>query len=525
MNPDGMSYLDVGESFFSHHWAHAVNGWWSPLYSWIVGTVIGTLKPPPRWEFPLVHVVNFLVYVATLACFIFFVRGLRRFRGNVHEEQQASSMTDWGFLLVAYAVFWWIALEVETVYDVSPDLAVAACMFLAAGVLIRLQLQDGIWRFALLGFSLGLGYWTKTIFFPLAFVTLVSAYLWRRSHRNWRRGIAAASVVFVIVSSPLIIVLSKQKGRFTFGDSGRVNYAWAVSPRSPMRNWQGREPESGTPVHPTRQLLEHPPLYEFDGPVDGTYPPWTDPSYWNEGLKAHFRLKPQIEVLMTTVPSEVRLVTRAQPGLVAGIIALAALGGISWWLSLAIAWPLLVIAVAGMAAYLPLVENDRYLGGFLLVLFLVMLWASQVAASGQAVRYIFLGMFVSIAMGTADYTVRVLTGHYAIPGVGPNSTLVDVSAAQQLWHLGLRPGDKVGIIGNGTGAYWASLAKLRIVAEIMETGHGSREFWNSPPTVKAQVYERFAASHATRVVATCPVDASADWQRLIGTPYCVRSVP
>jgi hypothetical protein len=29
MNPDGMSYLDLGDSFFQRDWAHAVNAWWS----------------------------------------------------------------------------------------------------------------------------------------------------------------------------------------------------------------------------------------------------------------------------------------------------------------------------------------------------------------------------------------------------------------------------------------------------------------------------------------------------------------
>ena len=45
MNPDGMSYLDVGDAFYNHDWVHAVNAWWSPLYPWIVGSVLGIFKP------------------------------------------------------------------------------------------------------------------------------------------------------------------------------------------------------------------------------------------------------------------------------------------------------------------------------------------------------------------------------------------------------------------------------------------------------------------------------------------------
>src|ERR1035441_7992381 len=53
MNPDGISYLDVGDSFFRRDWANAVNAYWSPLYPWTLGVVLGLAKPSPKWEFPL----------------------------------------------------------------------------------------------------------------------------------------------------------------------------------------------------------------------------------------------------------------------------------------------------------------------------------------------------------------------------------------------------------------------------------------------------------------------------------------
>ena len=64
MNVDGMSYLDVGYSFFRRDWANAVNAWWSPLYPWTVGLVLGLAKPSPRWEFPLVHLVDFVGFLS-----------------------------------------------------------------------------------------------------------------------------------------------------------------------------------------------------------------------------------------------------------------------------------------------------------------------------------------------------------------------------------------------------------------------------------------------------------------------------
>jgi len=490
-------------------------------------------KPSPKWEFPLVHLFNFGVFVAALFAFRFLLHALlvfdrERSSDTLPNANDRQALPEWAIVLVAYPTFWWIALEVDTLYGVSPDLAVVACACLTAGMLLRLRQGDALWKFALFGLILGIGYWTKTILFPLGFVALGAGYLWKRSSPCWARGMAVAGVVFLCASAPLIFLLSHQKGRFTFGDSGKVNYAWYVSPRTFWRNWQGEVPGSGIPVHPTRQLLRHPPLFEFDGPVAGTYPPWTDPSYWNEGLHWHFKLKPQMQVLAGTVPSAARLLLRARPELVAGVIALALLGGPLWLTGWRELWPFLAMSVAGIGIYLPLVENDRYLGGSALVLFLTVIAAVRLRPEVQkSGSYVAIAVFLVMALGTADYTVRVALNHMAIPGTGPDSAWRDVVAAGQLRRMGAQPGDKIAIIADGTGAFWARLGKLRIVAEIMDANHGSKEFWDAPEEVRQQAYEAFARSHAKLVVTVCPPwppGTLTDWERIAQTPYCVRSL-
>ncbi len=529
MNVDGISYLDVGDSFFRRDWANAVNAWWSPLYPWTIGLVLGLAKPSPRWEFPLVHLVNFGVFAAAFFAFRFLLHELLAFgreqtSGATPNDRQV--LPEWALVSLAYPIFWWIALESETVYAVSPDLAVMACFCLTAGMLMRLRQGDKLWRFARFGLLLGIGYWTKTVLFPLGFVTLGTGYLWRRSRPGWGRGMAVATLTFLCVSTPLILLLTHQKGRFTYGDSGKVNYAWTMSPRTFWRNWQGEIPDSGTPTHPTRQLLRHPPLFEFDGPVAGTYPPWTDPSYWNEGLQWHFKLKPQMEALATTVPSEVRLLLRARPELVAAVIVLALLSGPLWLAGLRELWPFIALSVVGLGLYIPIVENDRYLGGSVLLLFLTLITAVRLRPVVQKCSaYVAVAVLIVMGLGTADYTVRVAMNHMAIPGTGPKSAWRDVVAAEQLQRLGAQPGDKVAVIADGPGAYWARLAKLRIVAEIMDANHGSREFWDAPEEVQQQVYDIFARAHAKLVVTLCPPfpsGAPAGWEQIAGTSYCVR---
>lgn len=530
MNPDGISYLDVGESFFRRDWTSAVNAYWSPLYAWMLGIVVGIVDPSPRWEFPVVHIVNFAVFVVALLAFRFLVQMLlmrRRERILSAKAGDGDPVPEWALLLVAYPVFWWAAFEVETLYSVTPDLAVLACLSFAAGMLLSLRPSDTVWKFAWFGLILGVGYWTKAILFPIGIGTLVAGYLYRRTDKSWRRGMIVASLFFLLISTPLILLLSKQKGRFTFGDSGKLAYAWCVSPRALYRNWQG-EAGSGTPMHPTRQVLHHPPVFEFDGPVVGTYPPWTDPSYWDEGVRGRFLLKDQMQTLATTLASEARLLLRAQPALAVAVLTLGLLSGRRWWGSLREIWPLIFVSGIGMALYLPILVNDRYLGGFLLLFFTALLVAPQSRGEDNiSVTYICLSLFVVMALGTLDYTARIVTDHLAIPGNGPNSTLQDVVAAEQLWQKGARPGDKIAVIADGTGAYWARLAKLRIVAEIMDMNHGTREFWTATEDQQQNVYTAFARAHAKLVVTSCPIcppAIPAGWQRLEGTPYCVRTL-
>ena len=523
MNPDGISYLDVGSSFIRHDWANALNAWWSPLYAWTLGVVIGAVRPSPRWEFPLAQAVNFVIFLGALFAFRYFLASVLNF---CHRKDRSAStrasLPDWALILIAYATFWWACFELIALYDLSADLAVLGCVCLGAALLLQLEGRPDIRRFAVLGLVLGVGYWTKTVLFPLGFVFLACAYLWKRSSQDWRRGILVAGMVFVCVTAPLVYLLSRQKGRFTFGDSGRVNYAWNVSPRTPIRNWQGEVPESGTPVHATRQLLQHPPLFEFDGPVIGTYPPWTDPSYWNEGLRPHFKLKPQMEVLATTLPSEIRVLLRAQPGLLIGIIVVVLMCPARWLAGVRELWPFIVVPVIGMAFYLPLVVNDRYLAGFVLVLFVTLYASAQVRSVDlRPVAYVATAIFVAMALGTLDVTVRYATNHLAVPGVGPNSTIEDVIAAEQLPRYGASAGDKVAIIGDGTSAYWARLAKVRIVAEVMGGKRGAQEFWNAPQATKHQAYSAFASAHATVVMSSCPAIIPADWTQIAGTNYCV----
>ena len=49
MNPDGVSYLDIGDAYWRGDWHNAINAYWSPMYSWILGLFVRALKPSAYW--------------------------------------------------------------------------------------------------------------------------------------------------------------------------------------------------------------------------------------------------------------------------------------------------------------------------------------------------------------------------------------------------------------------------------------------------------------------------------------------
>jgi hypothetical protein len=104
---------------------------------------------------------------------------------------------------------------------------------------------------------------------------------------------------------------------------------------------------------------------------------------------------------------------------------------------------------------------------------------------------------------------------------------------QALRELHVAPGSPVANIGDSNTAFWARLARVRIVAEIpfdvwdpalLKPDVSDVEiFWAASPQEKAAVMRKLAETGAKVAVATDvpPGSASAGWRRIEGTPYSV----
>ncbi|GBE17349.1 hypothetical protein BMS3Abin15_01191 [bacterium BMS3Abin15] len=532
MNSDGISYLDMGDAYVRGDWDMAVNAYWSPLYSWLLGLAILIFNPSPYWEFSVVHLANFLIYLCALVCFYFFLKQLihyHRHRISRSPECKYANYPEWALIVFGYSLFIWTSLDLITISIVTPDMCVAAFVYLASGILLRIR-RGSISRltFLTLGVVLGFSYLAKAIMFPLSFIFLLISLFLVGNFRKAMPRVLIALTGFLLVAGPFISALSDSKGRLTYGDSGKLNYAWYVNSVTQWVHWQGEPPGSGIPWHPTRKIFNEPAVYEFGTPIGGTYPPWYDPSYWHEGVRIHFNLSEQLPVIKKILSKYADILFKLQPSLITGCLILYYLSRRRWLCVKDIAgqWSLFIPAIAAMGIYSLVHVENRFIG-----VFIVLFWAgifsgvrlpeSDKSKTLLSCIPVFIAMLIMIGV---VYSPLLKAYNQIKSNRISSAPHVSWQVAETLNRMGLRAGDKVASIGWSGSNYWARLARFRIVADIPK--EEKYKFLEADRSIKSQVYETFSKTGAKAIVIyedeglQC-YDYLDEWKRIGDTPYFV----
>jgi hypothetical protein len=548
MNPDGISYLDMGDAYWRGDWHVAINAYWSPLYSWILGFFLKLLRPSPYWEYPVAHLVNFLIYVAALGCFDFFLRNFirsRRVSDQIASLESNVSLPEWAWLVLGYTLFISTSLRMITVKVVNPDMCLAGFVYLAFGFIPRISEGKVTHRtFVLLGVVLGFAYLTKSVMFPLAFVFLGVTAL---SYPSFSRGAKLAggsALVVLAIAGPYVLALSAQKGRLTFGDSGKLTYAACINGVDPWYPGDGgrlvcqgtgfvEEADSWSPNremlrHPAKMIFDEPPAYQFAGPVRGTYPFWYDPSYWQEGIAAHFNLQGEVQALKGSLVLYAWLVLSPfnQLNLTVGLLALLLLSPrpsacIRRQIQV---WPLFTPALVGMAAYSIVHTEYRYVAAFVSILWIAAFSGVRLQASRES-KWIIAGVVITIAVVSS---VLAMVATTSIDRAAAKTGPIYWRAARALNEIGIHRADRIAIIADqpwgagGRGASVARLAGVQIIAQINQPA----SFWNSSPATQAALLEAIRKTGASAVLAWVdpPLTSSEERWHALAAPGCYAYV-
>jgi hypothetical protein len=567
MNEDGIGYLDVGAAWLRGDWSSAVSATWNPLYGLLLSPA--TLDAlPVAARFPVVHVLNFLIFAGSYVAFLALWRELARVaRAHADARPGTTPIPPLSWILVGHALFAWAALTLVEMWTVTPDMLMAGLLFAAAWLLLRHRAVPRTRTALLFGLMLGLGYLAKPVMFPLGLLFLgIAGLAWApgRPRGAWLGSLGSAAGGFLLLALPWIVAVSVKQGEPTFGESGTITYIRYVNDVA-YPFWTGPGSATGEPLHPMHRVAEAPDVWAFgDAGVGGTYPPGFDPAYWYAGVEPRLHVRRQLEEVAANLAFTFELVAR-RLGLPIGALLVAlwlsygnarfdsgARGWRGWreWNGDAAAiGPAAVVALGlvGIVLYLPVLSEGRYLAAFLALGFggalaLVRLPESRGGAQvGRAAALVAtFGLLLEIVAfnlaGVAqvihfDATPRAALGFgratspaAAQPSTGMRHATDDhVRIAKALAADGVDPGTPVGVVGWAFDSYWTWLADLRVVAE-MPGDHDL--YWGASPERRAELEAAFAAAGARLIVAEVrPDELPAGWEPLSDTGIAIRRMP
>ena len=521
IDADGTAYVDVARAWLHGDWLHALNPYWSPLYIWLLSGAFAIFHPSIHWELPVIHLVAFLEFGAAFAAWEWLTAEWERWQGPPVRPLLAD--------ITGYGVVLWAGLRLTQLWWFSnADTLVMALTIAAAAILIRVRRGTARNRdFVLLGLILGVGFLAKTAFAALIPVFLVVLAVLLRSWLN--RRIVTAALVTCAVALPFIAAISIANGRFTFGDSGRLNYSWHVTGISVEGYKESAYPPPPDIPHPIRVLMQHPRVLSFDQHAIGTYPIHTNPSWWCEGYPVRFDKARQLMILQSNILFSIYAFRC--PALCLLLLGVA-YGASATVKRFAQAWFLWVPGLLFAAAYTPVYSDYRYLAGsYALIGFALIAaaWKTQIPRRVARITIWAIPVLTFVFLMGSDF--RHMPQQLILDTLGRKAPMgyENLQVAETMHHEGLRPGDRVAYIGFELAAAHVGLERAHIVAVVPErVTHDDRiwgrpyvftfpkadEFWRSSPQAKQRVFDAFRSVGAKWVFAdTVPPWAdTAGWK-------------
>jgi hypothetical protein len=534
MNPDGIAYLDVADAYIRGDWTAAINAVWSPLYPvLLMPAVYGVDVVSSHWGFTTVHLVNFSVYLFALFAFEFYWKQAMKNARDATPLASSSGKTTypgWAAHILGYALFASSALAFIGVGSVTPDMLMAALVYVAAGLVVKIRREHpSVWTSAALGAVLGFAYLAKSMMFPLGLVILGLGVLVARTLKDRLHALLAVAV-FAVATAPLIWLISEAKGRLTVGEAGRLTYARYVND-VPYPHWQGDDSQRGQMlVHPSRQIQDDPRVFEFAEPIHSTYPITYDPSYWYEGLATRFTLANQGRVIWSNLIAYIKLLFPAHA-------ALAAFVCLCNWRTrrqpirttqVLRESTLAVVAIVALGMYALVLVEGRYVAMFFPLFWGDVLGSIRQPSSMRRQR----AAIVSFAVAVGSLIVPLLKSNidsirdislFLTTAPDYRSVLLRTwpsEVADELHRLGVGPGSRVAVIGFAATAYWARLARVHIVAEMF--GWEAGPFWTSA-SKRTQTMSAFRRAGAIAIVAedTSGYGPFTGWHRVRNSDHYI----
>lgn len=242
MNPDSISYLRVAQYYLQGNYHLAVNGYWGPLFSWLIVPVLPLVNDPVS-GFRIGDWISSVIYL-TGGIMVLRALGFDRF-----------TVAAGAMLTALFSIHW-------SILFIGPDLLMSGLLLVALSHTLASESGGTGRRPFVAGLFYGAAYLAKAVALPIALLSLVSIAIIRvlagiAAFRAavYMVGRSAVGMMFLIL--PWVIVLSLHYGQPTFSTSAAINHA-LVGPHNP--HW----------LHPSSAV--------YNVPEAGRITTWEDPT-------------------------------------------------------------------------------------------------------------------------------------------------------------------------------------------------------------------------------------------------------
>jgi len=210
---DGISYINTAMEYFNGDYYNAINGYWSPLYSWLAVPFLYFGHLP--YDAP--YILRAVSFIAGFFTIISISRLATIFKFN--------KLTKRALLLTSIPMVLFFSIFYDT-----PDVVVTFILFFYLSVIFDIKYPNtslnGVWS----GIFGGLAFLAKAFMFPFFVIHFIIFNIWHyfknfKTKRNILKNLAIGLGVFLLISGLWIGTLSYKYGELTISTSGKYNYA------------------------------------------------------------------------------------------------------------------------------------------------------------------------------------------------------------------------------------------------------------------------------------------------------------
>lgn len=214
LGTDGISYLSIAENYVNGCWSLAINGYWSPLYSWLLTPII-------FFDYN-VSTAPYVTRIVSLVAGFVTIISLNRLSLTFNLNRTVKKV----LLITSIPMILFYSIFKDT-----PDVLVV-CLLVYYFSFIFDENYPNYWiNGAICGFLGGMGFLTKTYIFPFFMVHfLFFNFLYyfkglKKNRKGVKKNLIVGLVVFLAISGIWITTLSLKYDKPTIGTTTEYNHA------------------------------------------------------------------------------------------------------------------------------------------------------------------------------------------------------------------------------------------------------------------------------------------------------------